>query len=177
VRARCGAQQFVRADADNTCAFTLRRLRRGSTQSLERMREASRKRTAGATIFAIVLAWLGVAGILNAVVWPLLRNSELMKSAPPGFVAQFPPALGSWWLSLLMLAYGVTAFRAAKALWRLSPSAVGAYLWWAAAVVLGMFAFSVSMPGASVLADIAIFALVVAFLAVGWLLTRRLVQT
>jgi hypothetical protein len=140
------------------------------------MREGRRKRGAGATIFAIVLGWLGVVGILNALVWPVVRNSELMRSAPAEFVARFPPALGSWWFSLLMLAYGVTAFRAAKALWHVSPSAVDTYLWWAAAVVSGMLAFSVSMPGVSVLADIILFALVFALLAVGWLLTRRLVQ-
>jgi hypothetical protein len=140
------------------------------------MIEARRKRGAGATIFAIVLGWLGVAGILNAVVWPVLRNSELMRSAPAEFVARFPPVLGSWWLSLLMFAYGVTAFRAAKALWHVSPSAVGQYLWWAAAVVAGMVVFEVAMPGASALADIALLALVLALLALGWLLTRQLVQ-
>jgi hypothetical protein len=141
------------------------------------MNEATRrKRGAGATIFAIVLGWLGVAGVLNALAWPMLLHSELMRSAPAEFAARFPPALGSWWLSLLMLAYGVTAFRAAKALWHLSPSAVGAYLWWVAAVVLGMLALSISMPSDSVPGDIALFALTLALLAVGWLLTRRFVQ-
>jgi hypothetical protein len=128
------------------------------------------------TFFAIVLGWLGVAGILNALLWPVARNSDLMRSAPPEFVARFPPAFGSWWLSLLMLAYGVTAFRTAKALWRVSPSAVGSYVWWAAVVVLVMLALSVSMPGASMVATIGFFVPVFALLAGGWLLTRRLVQ-
>jgi hypothetical protein len=130
----------------------------------------------GTTFFAIVLGWLGVAGILNALVWPVARNSDLMRSAPPEFIARFPPAFGSWWLSLLMLAYGVTAFRTAKALWRVSPSAVGSYVWWAAVVVLVMLALSVSMPGASIVATIGFFVPVFALLVGGWLLTRRLVQ-
>lgn len=130
----------------------------------------------GTTFFAIVLGWLGVAGIVNALVWPMARNSDLLRSAPPEFVARFPPALGSWWLSLLMLAYGVTAFRTAKALWRVSPSAIGSYVWWAAVVVLVMLALSVSVSGASTFATIGFFVLVFALLAGGWLLTRRLVQ-
>jgi hypothetical protein len=138
--------------------------------------EASKRRSVGTTFFAIILGWLGVAGILNALVWPVARNSALMRSAPPEFVARFPPALGSWWLSLLMLAYGVTAFRTAKALWRVSPSAVGSYLWWAAVVVLVMLVLSVSMPGASIVATIGFFVPVFALLASGWLLTRRLVE-
>jgi hypothetical protein len=71
------------------------------------MREERRKRRpVGATILALVLGWLGIAGVLNALVWPVARHSDLMKSAPPEFAEQFPPALGSWWLSLLMFAYG-----------------------------------------------------------------------
>jgi hypothetical protein len=136
----------------------------------------SKRRSVGTTLFAITLGWLGVAGILNALVWPVAHNSELMRSAPPEFVARFPPALGSWWLSLLMLAYGVAAFRTAKALWRVSPSAVGSYVWWAAVVVLVMLALSVSMPGASIVATLGLFVPVFALLAGGWLLTRRLVQ-
>ena len=134
------------------------------------------RRPLGATIPALALGWLGVAGVLNAVVWPLARNSDLMKSAPPEFVERFPPALGSWWLSLLALAYGATALLAARGLWRLSPSAEVSYLAWAATVLLVMVTLSVSMPSASRVAAVVILVPVLALLTGGWLLTRRLIQ-
>ena len=141
------------------------------------MREGTgKRRPVGATILAFILGWLGVAGILNALIWPLARNSELMKSAPPEFVAQFPSALGSWWLSLLALVYGALALLAASALWRLSPSAVASYLAWAATVLLVIVALSVSMPNISLVAAAAFLIPVLALLAAGWLATRRLVQ-
>lgn len=134
------------------------------------------RRPVGATTFAIVLGWLGVAGILNALIWPLALSSELMKSAPPELAARFPPALGSWWLSLFALAYGVSALLAARDLWRLSPAAVVSYRAWAATVLLLMVAFCVSMPGVSFVAAVAFLVPVLALLAAGWSLTRRLVQ-
>jgi hypothetical protein len=111
------------------------------------------------------------------MVWPVAVNSDLMRSAPPEFIARFPSVLGSWWLSLLMLAYGMTALRTAKALWRVSPSAASSYVWWAVVVVLVMLALSVSMPGVPVFATIGFFVPVFALLAGGWLLTRRLVRS
>jgi hypothetical protein len=131
----------------------------------------------GATVFAIILGWLGVAGVLNAVAWPLMRNSALMRSAPPDFVERFPSALGSWWLSLLAFAYGVTALLTARALWRLSRSAVVSYLVWAATAVSFMVALSISAPGVPLAATAAFLLPVFALLAAGWVLTRRLVQT
>lgn len=132
------------------------------------------RRPPGATILALVLGWLGIAGILNALVWQLARNSELMTSAPAEFVERFPP--GSWWLSLLALASGATALSAARALWRSAPSAVVWYLAWAATVLLAMVTLSASMPSASRVATVVILVPVLALLAGGWLLTRRLVQ-
>jgi hypothetical protein len=138
--------------------------------------ETGKRRPVGATMLAIVLGWLGVAGILNAFVWPLARKSELMKVPPPEFIERFPPALGSWWLSLLAFAYGVSALLAARALWRLSPSAVVSYLAWAATVLLVMVALSASTPGIPLAAMAGFLVPVLALLAGGWLLTRRLVQ-
>ncbi len=144
--------------------------------ALERMRGEKTERRVGATIFAIVLGWLGIAGVVNAIAWPAVLNSDLMKSAPPDFVARFPRVLGSWRFSLLMLAYGLTAFRAAKAIWRVSPSAVGKYVWWAAVELLAMMASSATLPGETVLANVLIFAVMIALLASGWLFIRRLVN-
>ena len=72
------------------------------------MKARVRSRPMGATVLAIVLGWLGVGGLLNAIGWPLLRNSQLFKSAPRDFVENFPPVLGSLELSLFALAYGVS---------------------------------------------------------------------
>jgi hypothetical protein len=141
------------------------------------MREDSAKRRPlMATILALLLGWLGVAGVLNASIWPLALNSELMKSAPPQFIDRFPPALGSWWMSVLALAYGASALLAARALWRLSPSAVVSYLAWAATVPCVMAALSIAMPGIPSAAVVALLVPVLALLAAGWLLIRRLVQ-
>jgi hypothetical protein len=149
---------------------------RRSIFKLERMKKEATRRSAGATLFAVILGWLGVAGVLNVVAWPLVRNSEMMKSAPADFIARFPPALGSWWLSLLALAYGVSALWTARALWRMSPSAVRSYVAWAVSVVLIVVILSVVTPGVSVAAAAAFLVLVLALLAGGWLITRRLVQ-
>ena len=91
--------------------------RPNSFAALERMKAQIRNRPTGATVLAIVLGWLGVGGLLNAVGWPLLRSSPLLKSAPPAFVAKFPPLLGSFGLSLFALAYGVSALVAARGVW------------------------------------------------------------
>jgi hypothetical protein len=140
------------------------------------MEEKRNTRPMGATILAIVLGWLGVGGLLNAVGWPLVVNSDLMKSAPAEFVARFPPVLGSMWLSLCALAYGISALVTAIALWRLSPAAPKAYLAWVAAVVAVMIAMVLGTPGVSPFAVAVPFALFLALLGAGWAYTRRLVQ-
>lgn len=139
------------------------------------MNANARKRPFGATILAIALAWLGLAGVLNAIGWPLLRHSELMKSAPPELLEQFPPVLGSTWLSVLAFAYGLSALVAARAVWRLSSTALTSYSVWAVTVLVlavwlaGTAGFPLSTVVAFVLPAIAL-------LAAGWLFTRRLVQ-
>lgn len=148
---------------------------RRSAQTLERMKEKTSKRPVSATILAIILGWLGIAGLFNAVVWPLVRSSKLMSSAPPEFIARFPPALGSVWFSLLALAYGISALYAARALWRLAPSAAVSYSVWALTVLLLFALLFVMTPEASI-AAVGVFLLpVIALLAAGWLFTRRVV--
>jgi hypothetical protein len=150
--------------------------RSGLTAALERMKEKTRTRPTGATILAIVLGWLGIAGLLNAIAWPLMLNSDLMKSAPPEFVARFPTALGSVWLSLCALAYGISALFTAVALWQLSPVAPKSYLAWVGAVVALMLALLFGVPRVPLLAAAAFLVPFLIMLAAGWLYTRRLVQ-
>lgn len=141
------------------------------------MKTELHRRPVSATILAIILGWLGVAGLLNAVAWPLVRNSELMRSAPPEFVARFPAALGSWWLAVLCLAYGISALIAAKTLWRLAPSATAAYAAWAVTVVIVFVALSISLPSIPITALVGFLVPVIGLLLVGGLVTRRFVQT
>jgi hypothetical protein len=141
------------------------------------MKKNSPDRPMGATIFAIVLGWLGVAGVLNAVIWPLVLRSEFMNTAPPDFVSRFPPAIGSWWLSMLALAYGVSALLAAKALWHLSPSTRVRYNAWAVTVVLIMIALSLSGLSTSRLAVSVLLIVTLALVVGGGMLIRRFVET
>ena len=142
---------------------------------MERMKAQIRNRPIGATVLAIVLGWLGVGGLLNAVGWPLLRNSPLFKSAPPDFAAKFPPLLGSFGLSLFALAYGVSALVAARGVWRMSASAVTSYGVWAAIVLAFSVWLSVGVGfPASSMVPLLVAAAVV--LAAGWLVIRRLVR-
>jgi hypothetical protein len=134
------------------------------------------QRPIGATILAIMLGWLGIAGLLNAIAWPLVLKSDLMQSAPPHFIERFPPALGSLWLSFLALVYGVTALLAARALWRLSPAAIPSYLAWAATVLLLGLVISAWTPGVPFTAAAMFLLPVTALLAAGWWFIRRLVQ-
>jgi hypothetical protein len=140
------------------------------------MKEKTRKRPVSATILAIILGWLGFAGLFNAVAWPLVRNSQLLLSAPPQFIARFPPALGSVWLSLAALAYGLCALHAARNLWRLSPSATVSYTVWVATVFLLFALLFMSTPGASIAAVGMFLMTLIALLAAGWLFIRRLVH-
>lgn len=135
-----------------------------------------RSRPIGATVLAIVLGWLGVGGLLNAVGWPLLRNSPLFKSAPRDFVENFPPVLGSLQLSLFALAYGVSALVAARAVWRMSASAATLYGVWVAIVLASGLWFVVRVPGASSSSMVALLVTAAVILAAGWLFIRRLVQ-
>lgn len=129
-----------------------------------------------ATILAIILGWLGFSGLLNAVAWPLVRNSQLMRSAPSEFIARFPPALGSVWLSLVALAYGLSALHTARGLWRLSPSATVSYSAWVVTALLLFALLFVSIPGASI-AAVGMFLLpLIALLGAGWFFIRRVVQ-
>lgn len=62
-----------------------------SAQPLERMKAQVRSRPISATLLGVILGWLGVAGLLNAVGWPLLRNSQLFV----GFLKYKCPKCGA----------------------------------------------------------------------------------
>jgi hypothetical protein len=140
------------------------------------MKTQIRRRPIGATVLAIVLGWLGVGGLLNAVGWPLLRSSALFKSAPRDVVENFPPVLGSLQLSLFALAYGVSALVAARAVWRMSASAANLYGVWVAIVLASGVWLVVRVPGASSSSMPALLLAAAVMLAAGWLFIRRLVQ-
>jgi hypothetical protein len=140
------------------------------------MKTQIRTRPATATILAIVLGWLGVGGVLNAVGWPLARNSQLFKSAPPEFSESFPAMLGSLELSLFALAYGVSALVAARHVWRMSASAVTSYGVWMGIVFAFGAWLSASVPGFSNSAMVPLLVVATVVLALGWLLIRRIVQ-
>lgn len=133
-----------------------------------------RQRSAGATTHAILLGWLGVGSILNSA-WPLIFHSTLMKALPPEVVEKFPPVLRSPWMSVLGLACGFSALATARALWRLSPSAVNLYLVWAG-VTLVFCAWMGLSTGFEVVRLVAYFVPTLALLGGGWLRMRRLVQ-
>ena len=140
------------------------------------MKTQIRRRPIGATVLAIVLGWLGAGGLLNAVGWPLLRKSALLKSAPRDFVENFPPVLGSLQLSLFALAYGVSALVAARAVWRMSASAATLYGVWVAIVLASGLWLVVRVPGASSSSMPALLLAGAVMLAAGWLFIRRLVH-
>ena len=140
------------------------------------MKTQIRPRPIGATVLATVLGWLGVGGLLNAIGWPLLRNSALFKSAPRDFVENFPPVLGSLELSLFALAYGVSALVAARAVWRMSASAATLYGVWVAIVLASGLWLMVRVPGASSSSMPALLLAGAVMLAAGWLFIRRLVH-
>ena len=122
-----------------------------------------------ASVVAVVLGWLGAAGILNALIWPsVVGRSELS--------ALVPRAYGSAMFVALMLAYGVTGLLAARALWRLSPSAPHFYLAWVVAVlVTGVFFLGVE-PSAADTSSVVLFAPLLLLLGATGLHIRRVVR-
>jgi hypothetical protein len=132
------------------------------------MNENVRRRPVGATILAVVLGWLGVGAILNAIVWPaLVRGKVSSLSVPEEF--------GSALFVVITLAYGISALCAARAVWRLAVSAPNWYLAWLVTLVATFIFLSVVAPGGFD-AGAAIVALPVALLALAvWLYVRRLV--
>jgi hypothetical protein len=133
------------------------------------MTEGTRKRPLSASVVAVVLGWLGAAGILNALIWP----SVVGRAELSAFV---PRAYGSTTFVALMLVYGVTGLLAARALWRLSPSAPHFYIAWAVAVLLTAVFFLRVEPSAADMSSVALFAPLLLLLVATGLHIRRVVR-
>jgi hypothetical protein len=91
------------------------------------------KRPTGITVISVLLAWLAVAGIANAVVWNLSVVQELLARLPS---SERLPDIGGPFFSLLCLAYGLAAGSASVALWHMHRISAGAYAAWCLTVML-----------------------------------------
>jgi len=96
------------------------------------------KRPAGATVFALLLGWLSLAGFLNSFIWWTLP-AELPAQALPRFQAMFE-ATRSISVSVLAFLYGVSALTTSIALWRMRPWMREAMTCWVL-VILGIFGY------------------------------------
>lgn len=140
------------------------------------MREFAPRRPKGATVLAIVIGWLGVAGILNAFIWP-----AVLKLGPAQAKNLFPAEYGSPVFSLLALAYGASGLAAARAVWQLSASASRLYLLWCGCVLLTMmFLISIEYPRSPTQlptgVKVMLIALTATILGASWLFVRWLVS-
>ncbi len=96
------------------------------------MRSPKADRPLGATVLAILLGWLAVAGFGNAIVW---RGVSARVAAPENTpLAEVLAITGSPLSSALALAYGVTALVACIGIWRMHSWMVYAYKSWIVAV-------------------------------------------
>ncbi len=138
------------------------------------MSPESLKRPAGATFLALVLGWLGIAGILNSFVrW----------SVPTEFVAQASPQLQSALrvvrspvMSLIPLIYGLSALAACVYLWRMKSQMRTAMSIWVASVAVLAVYLSVTMPRVptTLLAELVFFVPSAFLLTALWLYVSRL---
>ena len=90
------------------------------------------RRPIGATLLALALGWLALAGFGNAVVWSAARDSLRVSESSP--LARFLEATSSPLFSILALAYGATALAACIGIWRMRPWMPRAFLAWGIAV-------------------------------------------
>jgi hypothetical protein len=90
-------------------------------------------RPAGITVLSLLLAWLAIGGVGNAVIWNLPEVQELMARLPS---AQRIPTPGGLAFSAVCLMYGVAAGVASVALWRMHRTARVAYAAWCLTVLL-----------------------------------------
>ena len=89
-------------------------------------------RPRGITVFSILLGWLAIAGIGNAVVWNVGAVQELWSQMPSS--RQLAPPGGALF-TLLLLAYAVSAAASSIALWKMRPWAARAYGAWCLVVL------------------------------------------
>ena len=97
------------------------------------VRGASVKRPIGITVLSVVLAWLAVAGIANAVIWNSSVVQDLLARLPS---SERVPKIGGPVFSLLCLAFGIAAGIASVALWRMHRISARAYAAWCLTVLL-----------------------------------------
>lgn len=128
-------------------------------------------RSVSAPVLAVLFAWLGVAGLLNAVVWPVVLNStEIGKAA-----TFFPPGMRSPFLPSVALFYGITASACAVALWQMKGWLKKAYWSWVSSVLAFAVFFSIIAPG-PLFVSLTFTIAVVALLAAGWLYVERVAR-
>jgi hypothetical protein len=105
------------------------------------------KRPIGATLLALVLGWLGVAGLLNSFVWWLLP-ADFVKQASRQLQFMLT-AVRTPMLSLIALAYGFSALATCILLWRMRPQIRVAMACWVVSAI--MFAIcAVALCGAPI---------------------------
>jgi hypothetical protein len=90
-------------------------------------------RPAGIAVLSLLLAWLAIAGVGNAVIWNLPEVQELMARLPS---AQRIPTPGGLVFSVVFLMYGVAAAVASIALWKMHRRARTAYAVWCLTVLV-----------------------------------------
>ncbi len=113
---------------------------------------SSPPRTAGMTLFSVVLACLAVLGLVAAFVWsdPAMQVAQLPLGRPLGGRAFF----------VLSVVFGLTALSASVLIWRMSSWMALAYGGWlVAALALGVYVCLVGL-GMMVFSAIGLCALV-----------------
>ena len=132
------------------------------------------KRPGGATVLALLLGWLSLAGFLNSFVWWILP-AELPAQASPRFQAMFEATRSISW-SVLAFLYGGSALATSIALWRMRPWMREAMTCWLL-VVLGMFVYLlVNWPigPRGILESLMVLAVTLLLFGAMWLYVARL---
>jgi hypothetical protein len=103
------------------------------------------RRPVGATLLALALGWLAIAGFGNALMWRTVPSSlNVAESSPLG---RFIEAASSPLFTAVALAYGVTALVACIGLWRMRPWMARAVLAWVTAVAITGVWMLLTVPG------------------------------
>ncbi len=122
------------------------------------------QRPLGITVLSVLLGWLAIAGLGNAIVWHLPSVKALAGRLSATAALLLPSGA---LFTFLAVAYGVTAAASSIGLWRMKTWAPLAYLSWCASLLaLGIYisprsgdrpdilglAFALGMVGFSLLA-------------------------
>ena len=92
------------------------------------------RRPLGLTVVALILGWLGVAGVLNTFVWYPARAA--IRADTPAHLRMMVDAIASPAVSLGAALYAITALVSAVGVWRLRPWAHLAIFAWGASIVI-----------------------------------------